>query len=115
MAIKESHGIKGLIAAVLIDITGYSTYIFPALGEFGDIVWAPISAYLIFKIFKSKTGAAIGFIEEILPFSDFIPTATIIWVMKHFEIGPLGKRKGKFVDGLDPDDEIQPEDNEKTL
>ena len=53
MAIKESHGIKGLIAAVLIDIAGYSTYIFPALGEFGDIVWAPISAYLIFKLFKS--------------------------------------------------------------
>lgn len=76
----------GLIAAIAIDLIGYATYSVPLLGEFGDVVWAPISAYLIYKLFRSKSAAAVGFIEEALPWTDFIPTATITWALLYFGI-----------------------------
>jgi len=107
MSAKESHGAKGLAAAILIDIVGFATYQIPLLGEFGDIIWAPISAYLIYKFFNNKTAATIGFIEEILPFTDFIPTATFAWFMAHFEIGNSNSHKTTNTkESLDPNKEV---------
>lgn len=88
--------IQGLILAVLIDLIGYFTYAIPVLGEFGDLIWAPISAYLIFKLFRSKTAASIGFIEEVLPGTDFIPTATLTWALLYF--GLLKPKDDNFID-----------------
>jgi len=58
--------------------------VFDAIGfvPFLDIVWAPLSAYLMAKMYPGKKGkiaAAISFVEEALPFLDFIPTFTIMW------------------------------------
>ena len=33
--------------------------------------------------------SAIGFLEEILPFTDIIPTATIAWILENVEIPEL--------------------------
>ena len=57
--------------------------IFDALGfiPFLDIIWAPLSAYLMTKLYPGKKGklaAIITFIEEALPI-DIIPTFTIMW------------------------------------
>lgn len=66
-----------LLLCVLMDLFGYATYMLPVIGEWGDIVWAPISAFVFYKSFGGKTGtigAFINFAEEIIPFTDFIPT-----------------------------------------
>lgn len=76
-----------LILCILMDLVGYATFSIPVLGEFGDIVWAPISALVFYKTFggwKGALGGLFNFAEEILPFTDFIPTFTITWMVKYF-------------------------------
>jgi hypothetical protein len=76
-----------LILCIAMDIIGYATFSLPVLGEFGDIVWAPISAFIFYKTFggwKGALGGMFNFVEEILPFTDFIPTFTITWLVKYF-------------------------------
>ncbi len=66
-----------------------ASYIFPAIAEFIDVVWAPISAYIFFKLFGGKIGkigAFINFLEEIIPFTDIIPSFTIAWFIRRKEI-----------------------------
>lgn len=75
-----------LLVCILMDIAGYATYALPILGEFGDIVWAPISALVFYKMFggwKGAVGGVLNFIEELLPGFDFIPSFTIMWIMKY--------------------------------
>lgn len=72
-----------LILSIFFDILGYVTFIIPGIGEFGDIIWAPVSAWLMTKLYKGTSGkvaAVITFIEEALPFSDVIPTFTLMWI-----------------------------------
>lgn len=71
-----------LILGILFDALGYVSFFIPGIGEFGDVVWAPASAYLMTKLYsgkKSKVAAGISFVEEALPFTDFIPTFTLMW------------------------------------
>ena len=77
-----------LILCIFMDAMGYATYLLPFIGEWGDIIWAPISAFVFYKIFGGKTGkigALISFAEEILPFVDFIPTFTIGYIYNRFK------------------------------
>ncbi len=49
---------------------------------FFDVIWAPTSGFLMTKMYKGKEGKVAGiisFLEEIIPFLDFIPTFTIMW------------------------------------
>ena len=65
---------KKLILSILFDAIGFI--------PFTDIVWAPLSAYLMTKMYKGKEGkvaAIISFIEEAIPFLDVVPTFTIMW------------------------------------
>lgn len=74
-----------LVFCVLMDIIGYASYTIPFLGEFADIIWAPISAFLFYKTFggtKGMLGGILNFIEEILPGLDFIPSFTIAWMLQ---------------------------------
>ncbi len=76
-----------LLLCILMDVIGYASFALPGLGEFSDIVWAPISAYIFYKTFggwKGTFGGIFNFAEEILPFTDFIPTFTIMWVWQYF-------------------------------
>ena len=69
-----------------MDLIGCATYSVPFLGEFGDLLWAPLSALLFYKAFggwKGALGSAFNFVEEILPFTDFIPTFTIAWLWQY--------------------------------
>ena len=61
-----------------------ATYAIPLLGEFGDTLWAPISAFIFYRTFggtKGMLGGAFNFLEEILPGFDFIPSFTIMYFM----------------------------------
>ncbi len=74
-----------LLFCILMDLVGYITYAIPGFGEFGDILWAPVSAiifYITFGGFKGATGGLLNFIEELLPGTDFIPSFTIMYMMQ---------------------------------
>jgi hypothetical protein len=72
-----------LLASLAIDALGMSTFLLPALGETFDLVLAPVIAALIFAVHRTTFGAAFGFLEEIIPLTDIIPTATILWAYRY--------------------------------
>jgi hypothetical protein len=84
---QSSRLVPSLAACLLLDLIGYASFSLPLLGEFSDLVWAPISAILFYKMFGGKMGffgGSFSFLEELLPFTDFIPTFTIAWTMRYY-------------------------------
>ena len=78
---------SSLIFCLLMDFIGYASYAIPGLGEFADIIWAPISAFIFYRTFggwKGAFGGLFNFVEELLPGTDFIPSFTIMWVYQYF-------------------------------
>lgn len=76
-----------LLFCLAMDALGYATYAIPVLGEFGDIAWAPISAFVFYKTFggwKGAFGSVFNFFEELLPGLDFIPSYTLMWVWNYW-------------------------------
>lgn len=74
---------KNLLLSLLFDAIGMLSYTIPFIGDFGDVVWAPIAAWLMTRLYKGKIGKAAGvvtFVEEIVPGLDFMPTFTIMWL-----------------------------------
>ena len=72
-----------LLLSLILDAIGYLSFAIPVIGEFSDIIWAPLSGYIMTKFYKGKTGQIAGvitFLEEALPFSDVVPTFTIMWI-----------------------------------
>ncbi|GEO08576.1 hypothetical protein SAE01_10720 [Segetibacter aerophilus] len=70
-----------------MDLLGYASFAIPGLGELSDLVFAPISAFVFYKMFgglKGTFGGIFNFVEEILPFSDFIPSFSIMWLWQYF-------------------------------
>lgn len=81
----EQKQLPHLAICILLDLIGYASFTLPILGEFSDLVWAPLSSLLFYKLFGGKMGifgGAFSFLEELLPFTDFIPTFTIAWFIK---------------------------------
>ncbi|MCW3115570.1 MAG: hypothetical protein JWR18_3966 [Segetibacter sp.] len=81
-----------------MDVIGYASFAIPGLGEFSDVVFAPISALVFYKLFggwKGAFGGIFNFAEEILPFTDFIPSFTIMWVWQYFTSSKSTKVLGK--------------------
>ena len=73
------------VCCVIMDLIGYATYTVPFFGEFGDILWAPLSSIIFFVTFggwKGVLGGIGNFIEEILPGTDVIPSFTIMWLLQ---------------------------------
>ncbi len=73
---------KKLALSILFDAIGMISYIFPGIGEFVDIIWAPLSAWIMTRLYKGKPGkiaAVVNFVEEALPGFDVIPTFTLMW------------------------------------
>lgn len=68
-----------LLLSLLFDALGFVSLVFPPF----DFVWAPLSAYLMTKLYKGREGkiaAVISFVEEALPFLDVIPTFSLMWL-----------------------------------
>lgn len=71
-----------LMLCLLFDGIGMLSYVVPVFGETIDLIWAPISGLLLVLMFKGTVGklaGVFGFIEELIPFVDIIPTFTITW------------------------------------
>lgn len=63
------------------------SFVIPFVGEFGDVVWAPLSGWIMTRMYKGTTGkiaGAVTFIEEILPGVDIIPSFTLMWIYASF-------------------------------
>lgn len=82
---QEKIFVPNIAICILMDLVGMATYFFPGLGEFADIVWAPISGYIFYKLFGGRfgiVGGTLDFLEEIIPFTDVIPSFTIAWFIR---------------------------------
>ena len=65
------------------------------LGEFGDVAYAPVEAFALRFLFGGTGLSVLGFIEEALPFTDAVPTATTGWVLQTlFSDSPLAQLLG---------------------
>ncbi len=74
-----------LIASVLIDLVGSSSYLLPILGEGFDLAWAPLSMILVGAMYDGVVPNLkyVALVEELLPFTDVIPTATLGWLREY--------------------------------
>lgn len=87
---------RDLILSVVLDLMGMTTFLIPFLGEFMDLLWAPISGYLMTRIYKGTSGKVAGifdFLEELIPFTDVIPTFTLMWIYT-YKIKKQDQKKG---------------------
>lgn len=73
-----------LLASILIDLVGDGSLLVPGAGDASDLLWAPLSAVLVRLLYGSNTLALCNLIEELLPFTDAIPTATIAFLLDYF-------------------------------
>ena len=74
-----------LVFCILMDLIGYASFSIPIIGEVSDVIWAPISAFIFARTFGGRIGAigsVFNFIEEFLPFIDFIPSFSIAWFIQ---------------------------------
>lgn len=80
---KKDNKILKLLLSIIFDLIGCISYLLPGFAEATDIIWAPVSAWIMTKMYKGtsgKVGAVISFVEEALPFTDIIPTFTLMWM-----------------------------------
>ncbi len=83
-----------LVLSLLFDFIGMLSYFVPVFAEVTDLFWAPISGILLVVMFKGTAGklaGVFGFIEELLPFVDVIPTFTITWFYTYVIRGGKGQ------------------------
>jgi hypothetical protein len=78
---------KLLLLGLLFDGVGMLSFVIPFVGEFTDVIWAPVASFLIYKMYKGtegKIGGLVTFVEEVGFFgTDFLPTFTLTWVYKY--------------------------------
>ena len=76
-----AEGWAKLVGCLILDLAGDASELIPGLGELTDVVYAPVEAGLLKALFASNAIAAFGFAEELLPFTDIIPTFTLSWCL----------------------------------
>mmetsp|Transcript_37853 Transcript_37853/g.55752 ORF Transcript_37853/g.55752 Transcript_37853/m.55752 type:complete len:427 (+) Transcript_37853:96-1376(+) len=83
-----------LITSLVMDFIGSTSYLLPIVGEGFDLVWAPLYGICIAAMYDDTTPNLkyVAFAEEILPFTDVIPSATFGWLK---EFGPTFLDQGK--------------------
>ncbi len=84
---EDKNKYKMLFLGLFMDLVGLVSFIVPGLGESIDFVWAPISSFILAKMYKGnvgKVGAIVNFIEEISPGLDVIPTFTLTWAYTYY-------------------------------
>jgi hypothetical protein len=79
-----------LALSIVLDGLGSASYLLPGLGEGFDVAWAPIQTIFIMALYNhNNTPSAMDYLkyvsmaEELLPFTDVLPTATIGWCMEY--------------------------------
>ena len=79
----NTHKMLKLFLGIIFDLIGMISYIIPGVAETIDVVWAPVSGLLLAKMNSGWTGkiaGVFGTLEELIPFTDVIPTFTLTWI-----------------------------------
>lgn len=74
---------RNLILGLIFDLIGMLSFTIPLIGEFSDVIWAPLAGFLMTWMYKGNVGKIAGiftFLEEVIPFTDFIPSFTLTWI-----------------------------------
>ena len=112
VALKQFNKIKNqhLFLSIILDMVGMLTYLIPLLGEVGDVIFAPFYGLVIFIMYRRRMlsaaiGGTTGLIEELLPETDIIPTATIMWIYTYImrkdkTLNDFVKEKNKEIEAL---------------
>ncbi|MDX1827956.1 MAG: hypothetical protein R3342_00275 [Lutibacter sp.] len=76
-----------LLVSIIFDGIGMLSFVIPFVGEFSDVIWAPLSAFIMYKMYngmEGKVASVVSFIEEAGIFgTDFLPTFTLMWFYKN--------------------------------
>ena len=83
---------------LLFDGIGMLSFAIPGIGEFSDVIWAPIAGWLMTRMYKGRIGQAAGvftFVEELIPGMDIVPSFTIMWIYTYLL---SGKKTNKVID-----------------
>ena len=78
---------RNLLLGLLFDAIGMLSFTVPFVGEFADVIWAPVSGLLMVRLYKGtigKVGGVVSVVEELFPFTDVIPTFTLAWIYKYW-------------------------------
>ncbi len=79
----QQHKTRNLVLGIVFDLIGTMSFAIPVLGEFSDVVWAPVSGFLMVWLYpggKGKVAGVVAAVEEVLPFTDIVPTFTLMWL-----------------------------------
>lgn len=105
-----------LVLSIVFDIVGILTYFLPVLGESFDLAWAPVAGFALYIMYGGYLGVFGGmfvFLEEVIPFTDFIPGFLIMWFMKYVVFAKKTERQFYEAKGEQPLHERLPSDTEK--
>jgi len=84
--ILDRKGVQ-LLLAFFFDGVGMLSYFIPGLGELFDIIYGPVQGAIIYTMIGAERGRmffiVLGIGEEMLPFTDFIPSCTLAWLWKY--------------------------------
>lgn len=78
---------RNLILGIAFDAIGMVSFSIPLIGEFSDVIWAPVAGFLMTRMYKGtvgKVGGIFAFLEEIIPFTDVIPSFTLTWIYNYW-------------------------------
>ncbi|EAR01183.1 hypothetical protein [Maribacter sp. HTCC2170] len=99
MSKNKDKKYQTLLLGLLFDGIGMLSFVVPLIGDFADVIWAPLAGWLMTQLYKGKVGQAAGvftFIEEIIPGLDVVPTFTIMWIYTYVLKGK--KKKGRIIE-----------------
>jgi hypothetical protein len=78
---------RKLVLGLLFDAIGMLSFTIPVIGDFSDVIWAPLSGFLMTKLYQGRVGKVAGvltFVEEIFVFTDIVPSFTITWIYTYW-------------------------------
>jgi hypothetical protein len=87
VTLNDSSKNKKLVLGIVFDAIGMLSFTIPGIGEFGDVVWAPLAGFVMAKMYEGRVGKVAGiltFLEEILPFTDIVPSFTLTWIYTYW-------------------------------
>ncbi len=71
-----------LLICIMIDTIGSSSVLIPFIGDASDVLWAPTAGLLLrYLFYNSNVIFIFELTEEILPFTDILPLATLCWII----------------------------------
>jgi len=57
MSKSKDSKYKNLLLGFLFDAIGMLSFAVPFIGDFSDIIWAPIAAWLMIRMYKGRAGS----------------------------------------------------------